>query len=72
MNYCQTIVEINCSDPGAGVNVERTDGRDWLYNSEVIYLCPVGHLDNFTRMQSVSLKCQANKTWSLPEPSCAR
>lgn len=64
--------EINCPNPGNGVGVDRVDGGNWTFGSEVYYLCPFGYIDSYTRLQSIVIECFANKTWSMPAPVCVR
>jgi len=64
------LTEVNCSDPGAGENVARRDVESFLFMAEATFLCIEGYIDEITKSPSVTVECQANRSWSRPAPNC--
>lgn len=64
--------EISCGDPGMGNNTERRDGDNFEYGAKLLYLCPLGSIDETTNKQSLELECLADKNWSYAPPTCVR
>ncbi|KAM8977201.1 C4b-binding protein alpha chain-like [Pelodytes ibericus] len=56
----------SCGSPGSILNGEMIIFSDFLYQSQVYYIC----FEGFKLTSNSTLCCQADGTWDNPKPSC--